>query len=410
MPAPDTPPLTTVILKVASRCNLNCTYCYVYNQGDQSWRSRPKFMSDATFDAMLQRVARHCAKSGQTSIGLTFHGGEPLLVGHHRMSAWMDRARRTLAPVDVRFKVQTNATRIDLAWAQLFARESVNVGVSLDGPEARNDAARIDHRGRGSYSQVLRGLDHLKAAGVAWGLLNVMQLGTDPLETFNHARSLGCDSISFIFPDASHDTIGALRQSAGSATPCADFLIPIFDEWWSQGLLDIRVSNFITILQLIMGGPSRSDTFGNGPFQFLVVEADGSIEGLDCLRVCGEGMASTGGSVHTHDFTDIPSKFHRDVIFNGLTQPSGCSACPERSTCGGGYLPHRYRASSGFTEPSVWCADILALFSHIRDASGFSYEETVLRQRALRELAPHRFGAEWPEEIEPRVLADLPAQ
>ena len=35
--------------------------------------------------------------------------------------------------------------------------------------------------------------------------------------------------------------------------------------------------------------------------------------------------------------------------------------------CGGGLYPHRYRAGSGFRHPSVYCADLLRLITHVRD-------------------------------------------
>ena len=35
------------VLKVVSRCNLNCSYCYVYNKGDSTWRTRPVLMIGA---------------------------------------------------------------------------------------------------------------------------------------------------------------------------------------------------------------------------------------------------------------------------------------------------------------------------------------------------------------------------
>ena len=47
-PGPDgnAPPLATAfVLKIAERCNLNCSYCYMYNKGDLSYLRRPKFMS-----------------------------------------------------------------------------------------------------------------------------------------------------------------------------------------------------------------------------------------------------------------------------------------------------------------------------------------------------------------------------
>ena len=35
------PPLAWIVLKIVQPCNLNCTYCYVYNRGNDSWKSRP---------------------------------------------------------------------------------------------------------------------------------------------------------------------------------------------------------------------------------------------------------------------------------------------------------------------------------------------------------------------------------
>ena len=34
--------IDTVILKVVAPCNLNCSYCYEYNMGDDSWKFKPK--------------------------------------------------------------------------------------------------------------------------------------------------------------------------------------------------------------------------------------------------------------------------------------------------------------------------------------------------------------------------------
>src|ERR1035438_7408639 len=44
-----------------------------------------------------------------------------------------------------------------------------------------------------------------------------------------------------------------------------------------------------------------------------------------------------------------------------------CRACPIRQVCGGGLYAHRYRAGTGFANPSVYCADLIRLISHIHD-------------------------------------------
>jgi uncharacterized protein len=46
---------------------------------------------------------------------------------------------------------------------------------------------------------------------------------------------------------------------------------------------------------------------------------------------------------------------------------ASCQVCPVRTVCGGGLYSHRYREGTGFFNPSVYCPDLLALISHIRD-------------------------------------------
>lgn len=378
-------PLSMFILKVASRCNLNCSYCYVFNKGDLTWKQRPRVMREDTFDATLQRIRQHCLSSRQKLVTLSFHGGEPCLVGAERFDSWCEKARQLLGGLaEVRFVLQTNGTLLDEEWIELLLKHQVQVGISMDGPEQVHDRFRVDHKGRGSYNAVERGLTLLRERGVPFGIISVIQLGADPLFIHHHFLKLGCSSISYLMPDFTHDTIAAVHQQYG-ATPCADFLIPIFDDWWFNSTIDIRIKNFWEIARIILGGDSQTDSLGNNRLGFVVVETDGGIEGLDVLRICGEGMTRIGLNVHEAGFQDIvkASPFHARVIFEGTSLPYACRSCPEQNTCGGGHLPHRYSHERGFDNPSVWCADILKLFAHIRSRMGISVEETQRRRQDL---------------------------
>lgn len=91
-------PISTFILKAVSRCNLNCSYCYVYNQGDDSWRNRPGIMSEETFRQTIARIKAHCQTQQQSQVALCFHGGEPCLLGPERLDAWCRTIRAELEP------------------------------------------------------------------------------------------------------------------------------------------------------------------------------------------------------------------------------------------------------------------------------------------------------------------------
>jgi uncharacterized protein len=375
------------IIKVASRCNLNCSYCYVYNQADTSWQAMPAVMSRETFAAAVERIRRQCLRSSQREVTISFHGGEPTMVGTERF-AWMcAHARERLHDLaDVRLAMQTNGTRLDRKWIKVLREHGVQVGVSLDGPREINDAFRVNHRGRGSHISVLRGIGLLQDGGIPFGVLSVVQPGADPLRIHRHFVGLGCKSISYLLPSETHDTVGPLKERFGE-TPCADFLIPIFDEWWFERSADVSVREFWNIGRLIMGGTSQLDSIGSRELHFVSLDTDGSIHGPELLRSCEDGLSAMHLNVHDVDFSEIAraNPLHAEIM-GGLPLPTGCRACPERDTCAGGHVPNRYSKARGFDNPSVWCADLLALFAHARMRLGVSPEQTRQRRSELAQL------------------------
>jgi uncharacterized protein len=340
----------------------------VYNKADTTWKSRPPLMSDDIFETTLGRISSHCRRSGQRGVGIFFHGGEPTLVGAEKFGRWCTRIREMLGGLEaIEIGVQTNGTLLDEEWMQVLRDNNVVVGISVDGPKEIHDIFRIDHSKRGSYEQVKKGLRKLQAASVPHRVLTVIPLGENPLRVHRHIVGLGSKLITYILPDFTHDDIAAIRRRYG-ATPCADFLIPIFDDWWFHGTMDVTIRDLWNIARIILGGRSEIETYGNLPPSYVFVETDGEIEGLDCLRCCEEGMSRINLNVQHSDFAEILDgpTMHSLAIFEGMPLPSACTGCPEEQTCAGGYLPHRYSSLSGFDNPSVWCADILKLFAHIR--------------------------------------------
>ena len=53
----------TLIVKFASPCNLNCTYCYEYNTGDDSWKKKPKFISAENAKILNNRLREYLIDS-----------------------------------------------------------------------------------------------------------------------------------------------------------------------------------------------------------------------------------------------------------------------------------------------------------------------------------------------------------
>jgi uncharacterized protein len=131
-----------------------------------------------------------------------------------------------------------------------------------------------------------------------------------------------------------------------------------------------------------LGGTSFYETFGGHGPNYVTIESNGEIEGLDALKACASGLTRTGLNIRDSKMTDVARML--DSRTGAPALPTGCRGCPEESTCAGGYLPHRYSNARKFDNPSAWCPDIIKLFSHVRDQLGITPEET--RQRRMTRI------------------------
>jgi uncharacterized protein len=173
-------------------------------------------------------------------------------------------------------------------------------------------------------------------------------------------------------------------------------MIPIFDDWWFNGTPDINIGDLRNMARIVMGGSSQIETVGNVPPQYVFIESDGELEGLDNLRACKDGISKINLNVQNSEFRQIlhAGGMHGRAIFEGMPLSKTCQACPECDNCGGGYLPHRYSGVNGFDNPSVWCADLLRLFAHIRLRMGVTIEETHMRRQALQAKATEALASQ----------------
>ena len=375
-----------LVVKIAQRCNLNCSYCYMYQHADQSWRQRPPFMSEETFGHLLTRIEEYCDRRPGREMYITFHGGEPMLMDPRQFDRFVSMAVEKLKD-RVSLGMQTNATLVSDEWIEVLKRHNLRVGVSLDGPPEIHDLVRIDHAGRGSYSQAVEGMRKLQENRVFSCILTVINPGQSGLEIYRHIRSLGVKNMNFLLPDVTHDSKRLFYPDFG-ATPVSDYLIPIFDDWFDEDDPGVVIRLFTSILTYLMGGSANFEAIGNHCENYLVIDTDGNIQANDALKVCDDGISESGLNVARHGFDDLhlglPLVNH--LVHEGLSLSAQCQACAERDVCGGGAVTTRYAKANGFDNPSVWCDDMLKLIAHIRarlqPALGErAFPETVCQQQ-----------------------------
>ena len=362
--------IDTVLVKVASRCNINCRYCYVYNMGDTRWATMPKQISDTTITALAKALG-DLSRAQQRRFAVVFHGGEPLLLGPKKLGVLLAALRRAL-PSDYPFSLQTNGMLITQEILDLCSEYRTSLGVSIDGPPDVNDRHRIDHAGKGTHKEVLEGIkelqNHRDSDFLYKGLLAVIDPKSDPCEVYNFFKRLNAPSLDLLYRDGNHSWLPYGKVSFQS-TENGKWLAKFLDIYLAdQKPLEVRLLD--DMIKLIVGGRGTKEGIGARVFGIIVIDTDGSVTKNDTLKstFSGADRFAKQWSVHTHNLTEVANSDEFSIYYT-LQRPTApdCLSCPELSICGGGMLVNRWRDDSGYHNPSVYCADQLFLIGHIRN-------------------------------------------
>ncbi|MBL7727945.1 MAG: radical SAM protein [Dinghuibacter sp.] len=385
---------STLVVKVASRCNLNCSYCYMYNLGDETYRNQPKVMSRKTLRKTVDRAYEHCVDNNLRVFIFIFHGGEPLLAGKEFFKEFTSYAREKFSNIKIKllFAMQTNATLLTPDWADFLGECDISLGISLDGVKEVNDMHRVDHAGKGSYDRIIEGIRNAQASEKMVykpAVLSVINLKANPEETYHHVKSLNVPGVSFLLPDGNYDKLSLLREGYNSETPYADWLIKIFDLWYNDNKEKNKfdIDMFTGFIKGLLGGRVPSDAGGNDNNDVLVIETNGGIEAVDVLKTCGHGFTKAGATVFSHSFDEaMETPLAKMYLTSNWKTCNQCRLCPISNICGSGYLPHRYSSENGFNNPSIYCLDYLKLITHIQNRVVDDLPEQVKQESEVEKL------------------------
>lgn len=361
--------IDTVLLKTASRCNIDCTYCYVYHGNDDRWRLQPKRMPPDVLDAVCVRLFEQ-AQRQDAGFAIVLHGGEPLLLGVGGLRDLLGGIRASLPAEHYPISIQTNGTLLTDELLDLFAETEASVSVSIDGPAGANDLSRIDHKGRSTFAPTVDGIrrlaSHREHEFLFAGTLSVIQPRVDPRVVYEFLKTLGSPSMDFLLQDGNHDRLPA-GKACFESTEYGQWLVRLVDLYLADPApVPIRIVD--DTIKLCLGGASRKEGLGEDRHGILIVETNGEIRKNDTLRASFEGA---DGFIGQWNITTTPlaevlaSPEYSTYADMSVPTADRCRSCSLLAVCGGGMPLYRWSSRAGYNNPSIYCKDHQLYIRHI---------------------------------------------
>ena len=365
--------IDTVLLKVASRCNISCDYCYVYHMGDGGWSRVPKLMAPETVRAAAASLHELRADQGK-AFAVVLHGGEPLLLGERRVEDILRSLRGALLD-DCPISIQTNGVLITDRLLDVCAEWRASLSVSLDGPEHVHDLHRLGHSGESTFAGTMEGIrrliNHRHAGFLFSGVLSVIDPRSVPEEVYAFLKRVGAPSLDFLYRDGNHTRM-PFGKSSFESQEFGRWLARLCDLYFSDpNPVPVRILDDLT--KLILGGRGSKEGVGAEEYGILVVDTDGRVAKNDTLKSSFDGADrfAANWSVHKDRLSEV-AQSEEFRAYHLLQDPTSkeCRSCSLRPICGGGMPLTRWREDTGYDNPSVYCEDHKYVIKHITDVVG----------------------------------------
>lgn len=336
-----------------SRCNLGCAYCYYLPTAEVV---APAVMTDSVLEAYIRQYIALSPVGEEVSF--CWHGGEPLLLSRSFYEKALALQRQYADGHPITNVIQTNGTLLTDEWCGFLAEHQFLVGVSLDGDEECHDRYRRTRGGKGSFAEVMRGVERLNRYGADYNILAVINgyTAARPLQVYRFLRSVGAPYLQFA-PDTERDASGVLRETAVSAEAFGQFYCTIFDEWYAHDIGRVFVELFDTTLALLMGYAPPACIFGEKCGNAAVLEANGN------LYCCDHFVSPSAclGNIKTDSLWDMLYSPEMQAFGERKADlPSRCTACEFLRLCHGECPKNRFGADG----TNYLCEGYRMYFSH----------------------------------------------
>lgn len=379
------PRITSLLIKpVSAVCNLDCAYCFYLDREADPYKALPgRRMSLETLERLVDAYLFY---SYPDSV-FAFQGGEPTLAGlaffEKLVQLQMDYGR---PGQNIGNSLQTNAILIDEAWCDLFRNYNWLLGVSLDGPEQVHDLYRVNKGGRGTWRQVIKGMEVLQKHRVEFNILCVLSQAnvSEPRELYRFFRGLGVDNVQYIplaefYPDG--------RPMPFTITPeqYGRFLCETFEVWWPDRR-KFRIRFFDNVAEALAGLKPGSCTLHETCDSYVVIEYNGDVYPCDFFVESSWRL----GNIMVDSFSEIARRKRRYEFARVKMIPRAeCASCEWRSICRQGCPKFRHGPYRRFEDLDYFCEAYKMIYARCAEPLRREVEKLLGRRETAAALSPY---------------------
>lgn len=154
-----------ICISVNTVCNLACSYCYFYHPENRVEKEAP-LPSEKIYQILENSLQYHRRFDFDKKIKINFVGsGEPMIHWENIKQALADFNQTYPKQNSIKFYTVTNGILITDQIAKELAEMKVIPSVSLDGPKFIHDTFRFDHKNKGTFDRVMKGIRILRNNG-----------------------------------------------------------------------------------------------------------------------------------------------------------------------------------------------------------------------------------------------------
>ncbi|QTQ17108.1 anaerobic sulfatase maturase [Treponema parvum] len=367
-----------LLIKPAScNCNMVCKYCFYIDESENRNSANYGIMTKETAHKIIDRAVEE-----NDEITFSFQGGEPTCAGFSFFEDFVSYCFSKKKDKTIHFALQTNGFIVDRKWAEFFKKNNFLIGLSMDGNKKTHDIYRHDKAGNGTFKNVFKASQILKAFEVDFNILITVtrDIAKNIKEIYEFFKRNGYRYQQYI---ACLDPIAEGHGGRDySLTPeiYGKFLIDLFElyfkDWRRRDFVSIRY--FDNLVIRLAGGQCEScGMLGFCPSNY-VLEADGSVFPCDFYVLDGFCL----GNLTRDTFETIDLK-RKEIRFTekSCVVDEACKTCRYFPLCRGGCRRDREDFKTGKLGRSYLCEAYKIFFE--KEADKLDYMGAMERQFTL---------------------------